>query len=181
LSDRQIVKMCSPTLAGLKTASLINISYDSREELLSDIRSLNKRLASKNIVTIPLKITDGRALVYIYRPDYLLRDLSCGIVRMKLKEIGYSCKSSTECISVLRKHIYSDESFPHEIGFFLGYPPEDVLGFMSNEGMSPKMSGMWKVYGDEKKASELFDEYGKCTRELERRFDYGCSIEQLAV
>lgn len=37
--------------------------------------------------------------------------------------------------------------FPHEVGFFLGYPAEDVVGFIRNKGQNFKFCGRWKVYG----------------------------------
>ena len=44
--------------------------------------------------------------------------------------------------------------FPHEIGLFLGYPPEDVQGFLENRLC--KCVGCWKVYGDEQAAQNGF-------------------------
>ena len=47
-----------------------------------------------------------------------------------------------------------DESgeFPHEVGLFLSYPPEDVKGFIDHRANDFKCAGLWKVYGDEEKA-----------------------------
>ncbi len=38
--------------------------------------------------------------------------------------------------------------FPHEIDVFLGYPCEDVRGFIRHGGQGYKLCGYWKVYGD---------------------------------
>jgi hypothetical protein len=56
--------------------------------------------------------------------------------------------------------------FPHEVGFFLGYPPEDVIGFMENNGKGCKLCGTWKVYGDVEKARACFREYSLCRKRL---------------
>ena len=58
-----------------------------------------------------------------------------------------------------------DESgeFPHEVGLFLSYPPEDVKGFIDHRTNNFKCAGLWKVYGDEEKARSLFAKYKKCT------------------
>lgn len=45
--------------------------------------------------------------------------------------------------------------FPHEVGLFLGYPPEDVEGFIENKARSCKITGYWKVYSDEEKAKRF--------------------------
>ena len=40
-----------------------------------------------------------------------------------------------------------EDEFPHEIGFFLGYPTKDVLGFMGMNNLPLVGSGPWKMYG----------------------------------
>lgn len=59
-----------------------------------------------------------------------------------------------------------DESgeFPHEVGLFLSYPPEDVKGFIDHRTNNFKCAGLWKVYGDEEKARSLFAKYKNARR-----------------
>ena len=59
--------------------------------------------------------------------------------------------------------------------------PEDVKGFIENRAANYKLSGLWKVYGDEKKAKELFAKYKKCTDIYCERYEAGCGIAELAV
>jgi hypothetical protein len=40
-----------------------------------------------------------------------------------------------------------DDDFPHEIGFFLGYPIKDVFGFMGLCDLPLVGNGPWKMYG----------------------------------
>ena len=68
-----------------------------------------------------------------------------------------------------------------EIGLFLGYPSEDVKGFIENKAASSKCSGCWKVYGDEQTAMNLFEEYRKCTEICYRKWKNGADVEQLTV
>ena len=70
-------------------------------------------------------------------------------------------------------------AFPHEIGLFLGYPPEDVQGFLDHRPC--KCSGCWKVYGDENKAKKTFDLYKKCERVYCQQLARGIDIERLTV
>ena len=93
---------------------------------------------------------------------------------MKLPSCG-------KCLAALTRKIRSGEEFPHEIGLFLSYPPEDVKGFIENRAANYKLSGLWKVYGDEKKAKELFAKYKKCTDIYCERYEAGCGIAELAV
>lgn len=55
------------------------------------------------------------------------------------------------------------KGFPHEIGIFLGYPLEDVKGFIENSGRHFKICGQWKVYSDTKRAEKLFAKYAECS------------------
>ena len=51
--------------------------------------------------------------------------------------------------------------FPHEIGLLLGYPPEDVSGFIENGGKNFLCSGYWKVYkGRQEQEGSLTDTTG---------------------
>ncbi len=47
MSEEQVVRNCAPTLAGLKTGNLFACPYESREDLLDFLRSLNRRLGKK--------------------------------------------------------------------------------------------------------------------------------------
>ena len=44
-----------------------------------------------------------------------------------------------------QKYMKDHLSFPHELGLLLGYPVEDVLGFIRNEGRNYLYCGYWKV------------------------------------
>ena len=71
--------------------------------------------------------------------------------------------------------------FPDEIGLFLGYPPEDVQGFMENKAARHKLAGCWKVYGDVDAAQQTFARYKKCTRVYLDQWRRGATLERLTV
>lgn len=73
MSEDIIIRNCSPTLAGLKTGNIFSCQIESKEKLIKDIRKLNSRLRSKGLRVVPLKITEQRAMIYIYRPAKLIR------------------------------------------------------------------------------------------------------------
>ena len=82
-----------------------------------------------------------------------------------------------------RKTFKGDESgeFPHEVGLFLSYPPEDVAGFIANNARRCKCAGLWKVYGDEKRARRMFHAFKACTADYCRHLRSGRSLEELVV
>ena len=82
-----------------------------------------------------------------------------------------------------RQTFKGDESgeFPHEVGLFLSYPPEDVKGFIDHRTNNFKCAGLWKVYGDEARAEELFRKFKKCTQIYCERWQSGSKMDELAV
>ena len=73
------------------------------------------------------------------------------------------------------------EEFPHEIGLFLSYPPEDVRGFIQSPVCGFKCVGCWKVYGDAAAARRTFGQYRRCTERFCARFAQGTTLDRLAV
>lgn len=71
--------------------------------------------------------------------------------------------------------------FPHEIGFFLGYPYEDVIGFIKNRGQNYLEVGPWKVYANQNQARRTFARYRRCARIYARAYRSGQSLRRLTV
>ena len=57
----------------------------------------------------------------------------------------------------------------------------DVQGFIENHAQNFKLSGLWKVYGDEAYARAAFAKYKKCTDIYCRSWRSGASLEALTV
>ena len=183
MSDQIIIENCSPTLAGLKTGNLFSCQYENKDEDLCEVRRLNRFLCKKGIRIVPVKYYESRVVLYIYRPKALYRDLNDERANAVLTGLGYRTECTEGCVAFLGKKMREKtcrEDFPHEVGFFLGYPPTDVIGFM-NHPYDCKCVGCWKVYGDVHKAVKTFDQYKACTREYLRRYKMGASLEQLAI
>ena len=181
MSDDYLVRNCAPTLAGLKTGNMFSCPYESREDLLNAIRQLNKRLSAKGLRVLPLRVSEKKALVYLFRPQYLSRDLSDRVAKEILQHHGYDSDSCDKCVAQLVKRLRQQKDFPHEIGLFLGYPPEEVCGFIENKACNCKCVGCWKVYADEEAAKRKFAQYKKCTEVYCDRWAMGTNIERLAV
>lgn len=181
MSEDYIIRNCAPTLAGLKTANMFTCPFESREALLDSVRQLNKRLSPKGLRVLPLRFSDSKALIYLYRPSMLRNDLSDATAIRLLREQGYDPANCQRCVVKLVQKLRQEEAFPHEIGLFLGYPPEDVCGFMEQGPDCCKCTGCWKVYGDEAAAQKKFAQYKKCTRVYRDLWAKGSDIERLTV
>lgn len=181
MSELDIIRNCAPTLAGLKTGNTFVCPYASEEALRDSLRSANQKLGPKGVRLIPLRRRGNRALIYVFRPKALSSDLSRAEACEILTDQGYCLNGCSGCIAQLAQRIRNEEEFPHEIGLFLGYPPEDVRGFMENHACGHKCVGCWKVYGDEEAAKRRFDRYKKCTRVYRDCWERGTTIERLTV
>ncbi|SDB58490.1 DUF3793 family protein [Butyrivibrio sp. INlla16] len=181
MGDQLLIRLCSPTLAGLKTGNLFTVDIDDREQFNKEVREFNSRFLSKGIRMIPVKYSKGHVLIYLYRPSYLKRDFRSDEVCRILKEKGYSYSNADLCVAQLARHLAKDGTFPHEIGLFLGYPVEDVVGFMRSPEEGVKYTGFWKVYGDMDSALKTFDRYKKCTEIYSRAHKHGISLDKLTV
>lgn len=180
MPEELIIQQGSPTLAGLKTGSLFSCPYRSERELREDIARLNRRLAPKGVCLRILRLR-RRALLYLYRPGSLRRDLAEAEVAAILREYGYTVDDAERCVEELSERLQESGAFPHEIGLFLGYPAEDVRGFIENRAQDCKYVGCWKVYGDEDAARQRFAAYKKCTDVYCSQWARGRSIERLTV
>ena len=98
-----------------------------------------------------------------------------------LRQAGYGEESCARCVARLACRFRESGEFPHEVGLFLSYPPEDVKGFIDHRACGFKCAGLWKVYGDEEKARTLFAKYRKCTEIYCALWQSGSRLEQLAV
>ena len=181
MSEELLIRYCSPTLAGMKTGNMFACSFPDKTQMNECVRCWNRLLAKKGLRVLPLRFQNERALIYVYRPSRLSADLQDDTAKQLLKERGYCTDTSERCLVHLIKRLCQYEEFPHEIGLFLGYPPEDVRGFIENKADNFKCVGTWKVYGDAEKAQKTFMLYRKCESVYRRQWSHGKTIEQLTV
>ena len=181
MAEEILIRQGAPTLAGIKTGSLFPCPCKDREDLLADIRRLNQRLSPKGLCLLPIRFLAGQALLYLYRPAVLRRDLRDARAPELLRQAGYEDESCARCVARLACRFRESGEFPHEVGLFLSYPPEDVKGFIDHRANGFKCAGLWKVYGDEAKAQALFAKFKKCTEIYCALWQTGSKLEQLAV
>ena len=147
--ENYLIDCCAPTLASLKSGSLFCCKCPSDSSVEEAVAEWNDGFAEYGLSMCILRRTATSALIYVYRYTSLARTLTDPEVQGFLSSFGYeSCLccegcSSAECsIRSCLDHLMSrlsgkepDEMrFPHEIGIFLGYPLQDVKGFIDNNG-----------------------------------------------
>ena len=177
----ELIRFCAPTLAALKTAGAFTYSFKEKWMLASEIHRTEMALKPKGVIVLPLRVKDGRALIYAFRPSMLEKDLSHEIAQGVLSAYKYPRENITCQLSYLAERLEKSDRFPHEMGLFLGYPPLDVLGFILNGGAHYKRAGLWKVYSNEAEAKRCFLLYKSCTASLLCRYEQGERLEDIAV
>jgi hypothetical protein len=174
LLDMTLAWHCAPVLLGKKPAALFPKPAWWDELLLERARTGNLRfLTLRRNKTGP---------IFAYCPRLLSHTLESEKVRKTLGAMGYPVEAAdpeeraAQCLAFMERRFWESGDFPHEVGFFLGYPPLDGLGFMRHRGSHCKLCGMWKVYSDVPRATALFVEYAKCRERLVRHVQNGGRI-----
>ena len=96
--------------------------------------------------------------------ELLLMQLCEPALRLDAQALNARISRVEEQLAELGRRLEAGQgSFPHEIGLFLSYLPEDVLGFICNGACNHKCVGCWKVYGDVDAAIKKFESFESCT------------------
>ena len=170
-TEYKLAYYCAPTLMGIKPASLISLkkgTYRETRNYLKTSSCIVGQLFNRNIKCIVLRSSHENDLILVYQPE-LLQETCCNNERNKLylQNNGYhSTDRLNDLLRILRQRFLQSDDFPHEIGLFLGYPLEDVIGFTKEAGKNYKLCGYWKVYGNPEKAQKLFNLYNDCRENL---------------
>lgn len=156
LAETQLALQCAPVFAGLKVSNLLNVNKAQGE-------MIQKLLADTELSCYILLRNGHRMSILIYNKKMLKEYLRNKRVQSFLKQEGYEGMELEEMLSLLAKryqsHMEKREGFPHELGVFLGYPMEDVEGFIENNGENFLCLGYWKVYQNRQAKMELFQKF----------------------
>ncbi|WP_044973062.1 DUF3793 family protein [Ruminococcus sp. HUN007] len=173
--DKELSEHTAPALTGIKCANLFTV--DKPEQLIGELCEEFSGRAGRFGLDMKVLCRCGRrTLIYIYHRDILEAWLSRPDVKELLSEYGYSSDDSTEHKLKRLSSRIRFGNFPHEIGAFLGYPVDDVRGFINNKGRNCLLCGTWKVYHEAEKAKLLFKKYGECREYLCSQIKQGTEL-----
>ena len=161
--ETKLVLQCAPLIKGIKMSNLLIVS--SKDE--DAVRIILKKTG---ILHYRLLRQDEKTTFLLFRKMQLATHLNAPEVQRILKVNGYHDLSLGGILRTFqyRYQTYVDqgEGFPHEMGLLLGYPLEDVLGFIEHKGKNYLYSGYWKVYADVASKRKIFDAYEEAKEEL---------------
>lgn len=157
--EMQLALQCAPLITGVRISNLLMIESCNEPAL----RLVLKR---SGISYFKLGQTEGKTAFLLFKRTKLEEFLQKNDSLEILKSSGYE-EFSFGSILLKFKERYTTYitqqgmQFPHEMGLLLGYPAEDVEGFISNEGKNSLYCGYWKVYKNVAAKKRLFDEFEK--------------------
>ena len=180
--EQTLIDLCAPTLAGIKVGSLFLYIIEKNEDIHELINYWNMKLLEKGIRLSLVKEREDGGLIYVFRPAMLNMLLANKKINLFLQNRGFKSSSNADdYIEQLKCRFCSEPCFPHEIGIFLGYPLEDVRGFIEHSGKNFSTCGLWKVYSDPKLAQKMFLQYQKCLNIYKKIFKKSSDILYLTV
>lgn len=203
--EHSILSWCSPTLAGVKPASAFSllryhcvghrvdgrqVMAELRDGLLDAVlRDINAATEPKGVRVEAFARRRGSTMIYVHRPELFDEFVGAEPVATMLEIEGYDVRDPRACLLRLRERIasfdrcprdrYGRDRYPHEIGFFLGYPLHDVLAFVRQRQRGVLLRGCWNVYDDVAHAQSTFNMYDVLTGMRMDRYQEGAAFAEL--
>ena len=169
----QLALQCAPVISGIKISNLLTIPAKSLRELSAVLKKTELSFR----ILYPGR---ERLVILIYRETELNEYLEREEVMAFIYKCGYETSDISKIFPVFVKrymrYMELKQDFPHELGLFLGYPIEDVEGFIKENGKNYLYSGYWKVYKDAELKIRLFKNYEKVQTEIVRLLYEGLDI-----
>ena len=160
--EEQLLLHASPVISGIKVSNMFSVPVKCAPEISGDFRIYSNILMNKGIKMKFFYCKEGKVNIFAYGLNELFEALNDDDIIEYLKRKGYPSPEKdniSPMIDTLKKRILETNEYPHEIGFFLGYPKDDVFEFIDKKGRNYKSCGFWKVYTDEKRANDIFCSY----------------------
>lgn len=174
--ETKFALQCAPVITGMKVSNLLII--DSCDE--DKVRSILKKTG---LLYYRLLRRNEKTTFLVFRKTPLAIYLQDSHVQQLLKANGYTDLSLGGILRTFQyrfvAHMSQGEGFPHEMGLLLGYPVEDVEGFIRYKGKKYLYSGYWKVYSHAEEKKKLFAMYECGKEQLIQLLSEGYSIREI--
>lgn len=174
--EKQLAYQCAPLWLDIKLGNTLIINP-------SLSKCLEQLLYDTKIHYVTLGRIKEKTIFLLYNKEELDCYLHSSRIMQFLLTCGYKGKETDDMLIHLTKRYqsYSNKGtiFPHEIGVFLGYPLEDITGFIENKGKNYLFCGYWKVYNKNYYQKELFNYYGEARKLLLYFINNGIKLTQI--
>ena len=175
--DEIIIHYGAPALCGIKPACLFSMTGEKFAGGSHLLHQWQWQFSEEKKFFVPVKKYDGRFLLFVYDKPLLAKILRNPKNVSYLSSKGYSVeKGLAAVLAELFHRLAGRAAFPHEVGLFLGYPLEDVVGFELHRAQGFKYSGIWKVYGNTEAAIQRMNLYRTCSETCMKLLAGGLSV-----
>lgn len=147
----------STVLLGQKPAELLNLTLTEHDLTVTATQARLAELSRLwNIDFLILHATPSSVQFLAYRPARVQEILDQTPRQVASDQLGYRCPLRVDnFLGEIRERWARDNAIPHEIGITLGYPLEDVFGYMGLWPLRCKGACGWQVYGCLDRSREL--------------------------
>ncbi len=161
--ETKLALQCAPLITGIKISNLLIVSS-------CDEDAVRMILKKTGIIYYRLLRLAEKTTFLVFHKNQLAAYLQDSDVRSILKANGYHEFSLGGILRTFQyryeTYMNQGEGFPHEMGLLLGYPVEDVEGFIAHKGKNFLYSGYWKVYNDVPSKKKIFAAYENAKEQL---------------
>lgn len=169
---------CTPVMRKIKISNTLTAEKSYKA-------AIGRALYGTDISLEIFRVNREKVMFYLYRKEalrhYLLQRESADFLEQygyKNMDLNAMLERLTERIRMFREE---KNDFPHEIGIFLGYPVNDVKGFLENRGKNYIYAGYWKVYDNASDTMKLFDIYDEERERVMTEILNGKQIHEIVV
>ena len=174
--ETKLALQCAPIITGIKMANLLIVS-------MSDETEVRRILKKSGITYYRLLRMDNKTTFLLFHRPQLAEYLNDPEVQRMLQAEGYEDLSLGGIFRTFQMryqtHMQEKVGFPHEMGLLLGYPVEDVEGFILHKGKNALYSGYWKVYADVPAKKRTFESYESAKETLIQLLALGYNMRQI--
>lgn len=157
-----LANSCMPTLLGVKPSCMITVNKKYIENKQEFLKYLVLELQQFECEYSLIYEEEQSYTLFLYNPEVMHKTLTKEESKEVLVYYGYDFKNHAliETINRLKNRYVAyklkKSEFPHELGVLLGYPIEDVIDYIKNDGKNFKSCGYWKVYHNVEQAEKMF-------------------------
>lgn len=154
--DIQFALQCAPLILGLRSSLFLTVTD-------WQLKRIGNILRDRKISFYKISENRGRMAVLLFYEKKMKEYFADDSVRKLLSSLGYSAGNLYDFMEHFAKRyeefLQKGNTFPHEMGIFLGYPPEDVIGYLENAGNNYLCAGYWKVYENAQEKRRMFSQF----------------------
>lgn len=148
--------LLGPTILGIKPGELINVPMNIDWQRYKEYL---KNSAKFDFIEVKKLTRIARIQIYFYNKKNLEVTLFNKANHAFLISLGYPREKNLTAYLNLLVDKMRNNTFPHEIGIFVGYPLKDVLGFMGKSSLKLVKVQGWRYYGDQTLSEKYYCRY----------------------